>query len=158
MLGTFRYQGTEQAVPSTSLLESEPCSGNQTNAQSSKTLPLPPPNPISMPYKAVPILDGSGSQTKLPPKKLEVLAHQERMAVSIVTGPDRAHASPELSDGDLPVGHNVCKVGAHLWGRKKHNTQRPAQTVCCCELLGGRSNKKSSSLGLQANVNHRDGL
>lgn len=43
---------------------------------------------------------------------------QERMAVSIVTGPDGAHASPELSDGDLPVGHDVCEVGAHRGPRR----------------------------------------
>lgn len=36
------------------------------------------------------------------------------MTVSIVTGPDGAHATPELSDGDFPVGHDVSEVGANL--------------------------------------------
>lgn len=33
MLGIFSYQGIEQAVPLISFLESEPCSGDQTNTQ-----------------------------------------------------------------------------------------------------------------------------
>lgn len=36
------------------------------------------------------------------------------MTVSIVTGPDGAHATPELSDGDFPVGHDVSEVSANL--------------------------------------------
>lgn len=67
-----------------------------------------------------------GDRQNCPQKKPEGLTHQERMAVSIVTGPDGAHATPELSDGDLPVGHDVCEVGAHLWGKKTtmHRDQR----------------------------------
>lgn len=70
-----------------------------------------------------------GDRQNCLPQKLEVLTHQERMAVSIVTGPDGAHASPELSDGDLPVGHDVCEVGAHLWG-KKTTMHRDHRKLC----------------------------
>lgn len=39
------------------------------------------------------------------------------MAVPKVTGPNGAHASPQLPDGDLPLGHDVRQVGAHLGGK-----------------------------------------
>lgn len=35
---------------------------------------------------------------------------QERMAV---TGPDRTHATSQILGGDLSVGHDISKVGAH---------------------------------------------
>lgn len=53
------------------------------------------------------------------------MTHQQRTAVSVVTGPDGAHAPPQLPDGDLFVGHDVSKVGAHLW--KKRHAERPPQ-------------------------------
>lgn len=46
------------------------------------------------------------------------------MTVSIVTGPDGAHTTPELSYGDFPMGHNVSKVGANLYLGEKHDAQR----------------------------------
>lgn len=58
------------------------------------------------------------------------------MTVSIVTGPDGAHATPELADGDFPVGHDVSEVGANLCAGE-HDAQRSVLALCHCELLGG---------------------
>ncbi|CAO2646384.1 hypothetical protein LEMLEM_LOCUS27890 [Lemmus lemmus] len=48
------------------------------------------------------------------------------MTVSIVTGPDGAHATPELSDGDFPVGHDVSESSpprkAALWDSRPWST------------------------------------
>lgn len=156
MLAIFRHQGLEEAVPSTSLAE------------------FKTPQTLSH-TKHGRYLMVQGERQNCPQKKPEVLTHQERMAVSIVTGPDGAHASPELSDGDLPVGHDVCEVGAHLWG-KKTTMLRDRRKRCAvvtfwmaaprCEGPHTASDncssralatKKSSFLGLQANVNRRDG-
>lgn len=60
------------------------------------------------------------------------MTHQQRTAVSIVTGPNGAHAPSQLPDGDLFVGHDVSKVGAHLW--KKHHAERPPQALSHWEL------------------------
>lgn len=54
--------------------------------------------------------------------KFKGMTHQERTTVSVVTGPDGAQAPPQLPDGDLSVGHDVSKVGAHLW---ENTMQRP---------------------------------
>lgn len=43
------------------------------------------------------------------------MTYQETTAVSIVAGPDGAHAPPQLPDGNLSWNHDVSKVGAHLW-------------------------------------------
>lgn len=65
------------------------------------------------------ILSNAETGTHFPKRSSKDMTHQERTAVSIVTGPDGAHAPAQLPNGDLSVGHDVSKVGAHLWG----NTQ-----------------------------------
>lgn len=74
------------------------------------------------------------------------------MAVSTVTGPDGAHAPPEFSDGDLSWGHNVSKVGAHLW-------ENPRYKYCTSKgILNSETAMHTVALTLEAQFSKVSGL